>query len=220
VRRSRLRARAGAWVLTGLLVASGVPALAQDATDEPGTSAAPEATELPTESEYGRPDLYLDMPYAMGGFEPEIVMTRGEAHFTNLDAEDQTRVDLEGFLDAVGAEVKDMVSGYALVAQDDFFSFVVAIRIEGATPGTLLPAYIPILYDDLVDPSGIAGRMSGKDVVIVASLGADEEYVELYVYDQGDTLWMLQGPTNTVENTLEDLPDPLRLDYLTADPAR
>mgnify|MGYP001828001469 CR=1 FL=1 len=170
---------------------------------------AESATQIPLESESGRPDLYLDMPYFMGGFEPEIVMTRGEEHFANLDAEDQARLELEGLLETVGAEIDDMVSGYALVSLEDFFSFVVAIRIDGVEPGTLLPAYLPILYGDLEDPDGLAANVGGKDVVVIASIGNQEEYVELFVYDEGDTVWMVQGPQDVVEVTLENLPDPL-----------
>ncbi len=183
------------------LAALPVGALAQDETETP--------TQVPVTTESGRPDLYLDMPYFMGGFEPEIVMTRGEEHFANLDADDQTRLELEGLLETVGAEIDDMVSGYALVSQSDFFSFVVAIRIDGVEPGTLLPAYLPILYDDLVEPEGLAANVGGKDVIVIASIGNEEEYVELFVYDEGDTVWMVQGPQDVVEATLENLPDPL-----------
>ena len=115
-------------------------------------------------------------------------------------------------LETVGAEIDDMVSGYALVSQDDFFSFVVAIRVDGIDPGSLLPAYLPILYDDLEDPQGMTGQVGGKDVIVIASLGEDDEYVELYVYDEGDTVWLLQGPSDVVENALSSLPDPLPRD--------
>ncbi len=178
---------------------SAAPVRAQDESAPPG-SAQPE-----------RIDLYLDMPYYLGGFEPDISMTRGEEHFANLDADSeadaQTRSGLEQLLDDVGADIEDMVSGYALVSQEDFFSFVVAIRIDGVEPGSLLPAYLPTLYEDLVDPTGIAGNVGGKNVVVVSSIGNEDEYVALYIYDQGDTLWMIQGPDDVVETTLENLPD-------------
>jgi hypothetical protein len=101
-----------------------------------------------------------------------------------------------------------MVSGYALVSQEDFFSFVVAIRIDGIEPGTLLSAYLPMLYDDLDDAQGIDGRIGDKDVVIISSVGDDGEYVDLHVYDEGDTIWMLQGPGDVIETTLSNLPEP------------
>lgn len=186
-------------LIAGALTLGAVPALAQEVSPAPGESAP--ASE--------RRDLYLDMPYYMGGFEPEIVMTRGAEHFANLDAEDQARLGLESLLESVGADIDDMVSGYALVSQEDFFSFVVGIRVEGIEPGSLMPAYLPILYDDLIDPTGITGNVGGKDVVVIASVGNEDEYVELFVYDQGDTLWMVQGPKEVVETTLENLPDPI-----------
>jgi hypothetical protein len=193
------RSWAAAITLAGALLVSAAPVLAQDESAPPG-SAQP-----------ARPDLYLDMPYYLGGFEPDISMTRGEEHFANLDsdseADAQTRSELEQLLDDVGADIEDMVSGYALVSQEDFFSFVVAIRIDGVEPGSLLPAYLPTLYEDLVDPTGIAGNVGGKNVVVVSSVGTDDEYVALYIYDQGDTLWMIQGPDDVVEVALEDLPD-------------
>jgi hypothetical protein len=154
-------------------------------------------------------DLWLDMPANLGGFEPDIVITRGAEHVTDLQADDPTRVDLETFLVSVGADIEDMDSAYALVSQDDYFSFVVAIRVAGAEPGSLLPAYLPILYGDLVDATGSAGNVGGKDVVIISSVGSDDEYVELFVYDQGDTIWLLQGPADVVEATLQGLPDPM-----------
>ncbi len=154
-------------------------------------------------------DLYADMPYYLGGFDPDIVITRGDEHFANLDTDDQTRLELESFLAAVGADIEDMDSGYALVSQEDFFSFVVAIRVEGVEPGSLLPAYLPILLGDLIDPATITANVGGKDVVVVSSMGSDDENVELFVYDQGNTLWMVQGPPDVIETTLENLPDPL-----------
>jgi len=178
----------------------------------PGDTAVPGESGAPTDSaESGseRRDLYLEMPYYLGGFEPDIAMTRGQDHFANLDAEDQARLELEGLLDAVGADIGDMVSGYALVSQEDFFSFVVAIRIEGVEPGSLMPAYLPILFEDLVEPSVVAGNVGGKNVVVIASLGDSDEYVDLFVYDQGDTLWMVQGPKDVVDATIENLPDPI-----------
>jgi len=199
----------GTLFLAGVLASLALPAAAQEAATE---SPSPVVTQIPVESESGRPDLYLDMPYYLAGFEPEIVMTRGEEHFATLAADDQTRQELEGLLETLGAEIGDMVSGYALASQEDFFSFVVAIRIEGVTPGTFLPAYLPILYEDLEDPQGLAARIGGKDVIVVASIGNEDEYVELYVYDEGDTLWMVQGPSGVIETVLDELPDPLPLE--------
>ena len=198
----------GALALAGQLLAAASPAMAQAEDASP----APKPTQIPLTSESGRPDLYLQMPYYLGGFEPDIVMTRREEHFANLDADDQTRQEWESLLEEVGADVSNMVSGYALVSQEGFFSFVVAIRVEGVTPGTLLPAYLPILYEDLDDPQSVVGRMGGKDVTVITSIGSDDEYVEFYVYDEGDTIWMLQGPSDVVEVTLANLPDPLSVE--------
>ena len=182
------------------------PALAQADPDTASGSPAPAESTAPGARLEAR-DLMLDMPFYLGGFEPDIVVTRGAEHFASLDPDDPARVDLEAFLEAVGASVEDMDSGYALVSQDDFFAFVVAIRITGARPGTMLPAYLPILYGDLVDASGIEGEVSGKDVLVISSVGSDDEYVELFVYDQGDTIWLVQGPMDVVETTLDGLPD-------------
>ena len=205
-------------------VAVGVPVWAEEPKAAPGESAALGESAVPSESARpgesaasvesaapgaGRRDLYLDMPYYVGGFEPVIVMTRGAEHVANLDAEDPTRLQLEALLAAVGAEIEDLTSGYALVSQEGFFAFVVAVRVEGVEPDSLLPAYLPILYEDLIEPTpGIARTIGGKDVVVIASLGDAGEDVELSVYDQGDTLWMVQGPDDVVETTLENLPRP------------
>jgi hypothetical protein len=158
-------------------------------------------------------DRFDDMPFVIGGFEPEIGITRGEEDFAAGESTGQAAADrqarLEGLLAEVGAGIPQLTSGYALVSQDDFFAFVVALRVEGIEPGTLLPAYLPLLYEDLTEPSGIVGRVGGKDVVIVASRGEEEEFVALYVYDEGDTIWMVQGPEDVVEAMLDDLPDPI-----------
>lgn len=201
-----------ACLLTGAfvaveLIAAATPAVALAQAEEVGSSADP--TQSPLVSESGRPDLYLDMPYYLGGFEPEIVMTRGAEHFADLEAGDPSRQQLEGLLETVGAGIEDMVSGYALVSQDDLFSFVVAIRVEGVTPGTLLPAYLPILYEGLADPQDGEAEVGGKDVLVISSVGGEDEPVDLYVYDEGDTIWLVQGPPDVVDTTLANLPEPL-----------
>lgn len=213
-----MRGRRAVTLVLVAAVAAAVPGsvpavLAQgDSTPTPRPSLMPEPTPIPVVSASGRPDLYLDMPYNLGGFEPEVVMARGEEHFAGLDPHDPTRQGLEGLLETLGADIDDMVSGYALVAQPDFFSFVVAIRIDGIDPGSLLPAYLPILYEDLEDPQSSFGRAAGKDVLIIDSIGEDDERVALYVYDEGDTIWMLQGPDDVVEIALSQLPHPLTRD--------
>ena len=44
----------------------------------------------------------------------------------------------------------------------------------------------------------------------MVALGAEDQVVPLYVYDEGDTLWLVQGPEDVVEVTLENLPDPMQ----------
>ena len=193
--------------LAAAAAVSAVPALAQDGDQSP--SPAAEATPIPVTTKSGRPDLYLEMPYTIGGFEPDIVMIRGDEHFANLSPDDPTRLQLEAFLASVGAETEDLVSGSALVSQEDYFAFIVGIRVDGVEPGTLLPAYLPILLADLEDASSTEDQVGGRDVTVVTSVGDDDEYVPLYVYDQGDTLWMVQGPSDIMASTLESLPDPL-----------
>lgn len=199
------------------LASAAIPAMAQNATpamaqnaEEPSPLA--EASQIPLVTESGRPDLYLEMPYRLGGFEPEIVMVRGEEHFADLGPDDPNRMALEGLLEDVGAEVDDLVSGYALVSQEGFFTFVVAIRVDGVESGTLWPAYQPVLFDDLEDASAEEASIGGKDVTVVTSVGEEGEYVELHVYDEGDTIWMLQGPFDVVEATITDLGFPLSAD--------
>jgi hypothetical protein len=195
--------------LAAAMAAGAVPAMGQDA-DETSPSAQP--TEIPVTTASGRPDLYLDMPYYIGGFEPEVAMTRGQEHWAGLAADDPTRVELEAFIETVDAEIEDMVSGYALVSQEDFFAFVVGIRVDGAQPGSLLPAYLPILTADLEDPATTIDRIGGRDVTVISSVGEADEYVELFLYDQGDTIWIVQGPSDVSALTLENLPDPLTAD--------
>jgi hypothetical protein len=197
--------RAPPWACLSLclLLASELPALAQESSPEPAPSVtpAPSATSLPV-----RRDLYLDMPYHLGGFEPDIVITRGAEHFASLGPESPGRHRLDELLDAVGAGIEDMVSGYALVSQEDFFAFVVGIRIEGVEPGSLLPAYLPTLLQSLVEPTTSPGTEGGKDVLVITSIGEGDEPVDLYVYDEGDTIWMVQGPDDVAAIALRDLP--------------
>jgi hypothetical protein len=196
-----------AFISTLLAAAVGVPTIVVPATAQsddttPDPSPSPLATSEPR-------DLYLDMPYTLGGFDPEIVMVRGDEHFASLDpgsaSTAQARAALEAFLSDVGGDIEDMTSGYALASTDGIFAFVVGIRVHGAEPGRMLPAYLPILLGDLRAPSTSAARVGGKDVTVISSIGEGEEPIDLYVYAVGDTLWIVQGPTDVVEITLENL---------------
>jgi len=189
--------RLSTLLLAGILVLTSAPVLGQAESPAPLETGAP--------APHGR-DLYLDMPAHMGGSDSEIVIVRGEEHFAGLGADDPARAPLEALIAAAGAEVADLTTGYAVVASDDLFSFVVGIRVDGAAPGSLMPAYLPFLFKDLVEPASVNARIAGRDVLLVTSIVEDDEHVELVVYDQGDTLWMLQGPTDTVETVLRDLP--------------
>jgi len=193
--------------LASLLLAAPVAAQGEEPSPGAGPSASPASSIV---GDAVRRDLYLDMPYTIGGFEPDIVITRGEEHLAGLDPDDEadarTRAELDRLLEDTGTTIEDMTSGYALVSQEDFFAFVVGVRLDGAEPGAMLPAYLPILYEDLVDPTGQAGSLGGKDVVVITSEGDDGDYVALYVYDEGDTIWMVQGPEDVVERALEGLP--------------
>ena len=157
-----------------------------------------------------RADLIDEMPRQMGGFEPDIVITRGVEHLANLDPADpadaETLAELQRLFDETGVTVEDMSTGYALAAVDDFFSFVIAIRLDGAKPGTLLPAYLPILMNDLIEPVVVERAVGDKPVLVITSEGADREPVDLYVYDAGDTIWMAQGPDDVVFFAITDLP--------------
>jgi hypothetical protein len=48
--------------------------------------------------------------------------------------------------------------------------------------------------------------MGDKEVMVITTSGEADENVDLYVYDAGDTLWMVQGPDDVVEVALADLP--------------
>lgn len=208
-REARAMVLASVLLLLGAPGTLGSPVLAQEHSPEP-TPIVPE-----------RRDLYLDMPYNLGGFEPDIVITRGAEHLANLDptsADDaQTIADLEGLLEATGASIEDMTSGYALVSQEDFFAFVVAVRVDDAEPGNLLPAYLPILVAGLSDPTTAPVTLGGKDILVISSEGSDGDYVDLYVYDAGDTVWMVQGPEDVAEQALAALP--LAISPLAAPPS-
>lgn len=198
--------------LATVLSLSVLPSLAQaepDPAQEPSPEPSAVATDLPALTPSGRPDLYLDMPYHIGGFEPAIVMTRGDEHWAGLAEDSLTRLQLEGLLETVGADVGDMVSGYALVSQEDLFAFVVGLRIDGVEPGSVAPAYMPLLIGNLVDPTTSEAELGGKEVTVISSLGEGDDYVELYVYDEGDTIWMVQAPQDLAESTMADLPAPL-----------
>lgn len=200
----RMHRRGVALLLATAMALGGVATMAQDET-----APSPEATDLPPLTPSGRPDLYLDMPYVIGGYEPQISMTRGEEHFASLAPDDPARSQLEQMLVTLEAGPEDLVSGYALVSVDDLFAFVVALRVDGVTPGALAPAYLPILADGLIDPSSLETELGGKDVTMISSVGADDARAELYVYDEGDTVWMIQAPADVAERTLASLPAPM-----------
>jgi hypothetical protein len=50
-------------------------------------------------------------------------------------------------------------------------SGIALIQVAGAEPGSLLPAYLPILRDDLVHASIGAADVRGKDVMVISSVG-------------------------------------------------
>jgi hypothetical protein len=182
-----------------LLTLMATPAIAQE-TDAPETDALDPASI----------ELALEMPTNMGGFEPDVVIARGVEHIADLDPNDpqdaDTAAQLERLFDETGVTVDDMTSGYALVSQTDFFSFVFAVRLHGAAPGTVLPAYLPILIANLIDPTIEEVRSGNKDVLVITSEGEEREPVRLTVYEVNDTVWLLQGPDDVVEFALGDLP--------------
>jgi hypothetical protein len=172
-------------------------------------AAAPTAAQNDAASLTPRPDLLLELPLQMGGFEPNASIVRGEAHLAGLDPADpndaETIAELQRLFDETGVTVDDMTTAYALSSVDDFFAFVVAMRLEGATAGTVLPAYLPILLADLIDPVTREQAVGDKTALVITSEGTDREPVELFVYDAGDTIWMAQGPSDVVFFVFEDL---------------
>lgn len=188
-----MRCRAALSLILGALLLPGV-AVAQDESVAP----SPEPR-----------DLYADMPKELAGYVPDIVMRYGEQHFAGLVKDAAAQARLEGLLDEVGAGVADITSGYALASEGDFFIYVVAIRIEGVQPGSLLPAYLAILSEDLVDPISNTENVGGKEVLVISSVGEDGERADLYTYDEGDTIWMVQGSGDGVEVTIAGLPEPI-----------
>ena len=206
---------AGPLIVAVALLLAGVPTVAQEqaAPSAPtASSASADPTQLPLVSDSGRPDLYLEMPYDIDNYEPRIEVTRGQDHFADLAPDDPRRRELAVLLEAVGADVEDLVTGYALVSNEAVFAFVVAVRVEGVTPGTLLPAYLPILLGGLEDPTTAPARIGDKEVLVVSTVGEDGEPAELYVYDEGDTVWIVQASRTVAESTLADLPAPLAVD--------
>lgn len=188
------------------------PVVAQDPAPSPSVDAAPlpspgASPQASTDSE--RRDLLLDLPTQLGGMDTQAEVIRGEEHFANLDAGDaaarEAAADLADMLEHLDASIDDLSSGYALVSLDDLFAFAFAVRVHGAEAGTLLPAYLPILLGDLTEPTTAEAELAGKDVVVVTTEGDDEEDVDLYVYDAGDTVWMVQGPDDVVEAVLSRL---------------
>ena len=202
--------------LTAVLVAccaSGGLAVAQEPAPSPSPAAAPTASPsigAPVSPGTDRRDLLLDLPTQLGGMDAQAEVVRGEEHFADVDAGDaasrEAVADLAGMLDRMGASADDLSSGYALVSLDDLFAFTFAVRVEGAEAGTLLPAYLPILLGDLVEPSTAEAMVEGKDVLVITTKGDAGEDVDLYVYDAGDTVWMVQGPDDVVASVLAGLP--------------
>lgn len=51
--------------------------------------------------------------------------------------------------------------------------------------------------------------MPGRGWLVWPCPEGEDQLVDLYVYDQGDTIWLVQGPTDVVEVTLANPPEPL-----------
>ncbi|CAN5740706.1 hypothetical protein BH23CHL8_BH23CHL8_12910 [soil metagenome] len=204
----------GSWLAPSAilaLVVMGVPgwpgaALAQEAaTPTPAVA----ATATPVGNQ---PGLELDLvPDELGGFPTEVTLTRGREHFDGLDADDPaaaaTLAELAALLAATGRPVEDLTTALALVATEELFAFVVAFRIAGAPDGTLMPAYLPLLLDDLQVTRQESGQLAGHDVLVVYSDEGEGE-VPLYIVAVGDTVWLFQGPEDVVIGALEGLTTP------------
>jgi hypothetical protein len=162
------------------------------------------------------PDLASLMPIELGTFETQIIVTRGEEHLSGIDPGDggdpgetqavELSAELARLLEDTDSSIEDITTAYAFAAVDGFFAFVVAVRIVGVEEGALLPAYLPILRGDLTEPVEEPGKLAGRELLVITSVGNEGESVPLYVYDGGDTIWMLQGPEDVVARVLVSLP--------------
>lgn len=202
-------------VLAGLLgwlgwTADGTPsstaAGALEATSTPAPAATASARPEPTPEA----DVVARMPARLGGVATELSVLRGEEHVAALDPDDPADADvaagITSLLEATGRSIVDLTTAYAVAGADDFVAFVIGIRVAGAPDGSLLPAYLPILRRDLVDPHEEPGMLGGREVLVVTSEATGGgPRLSLHVVEDGDTLWLLQGPLAVVEDALLDL---------------
>jgi hypothetical protein len=189
--------RSGVLALALLLLSSVAPVGAQEAS--------PTASASPTVSL----DMLASIPDTLAGLVPEVDIVRGAEHFDvfdlTIDADVAERAGIEAFLEALGAPVEDMTSVSAVAYDDDSFAFLAGLQIAGADQETLMQLYLTALIGSMISPYQELGEIGGKTATLVIDEG-ELDSAPVYVYGNGDTVWLIAAEEAVVEEVLRQLP--------------
>jgi len=177
-----------AALLLGLvLLATGSPAAAQDAN--------PTATATSGQAQ----DIADLLPVTLAGLVPEIEVIRGAE---NLDESDPF---VESFLETLGVPVEAMTMVTAVADDGTSFAFLGGIQVAGADAETLLQLYLLSLMGSMTSPYQELGEIGGKTATMVMD-GDEPNSAPLFVYANGDTVWLILAEQSVVEDVFEQLP--------------
>jgi hypothetical protein len=195
-----------------VLLATGVPALAQDTTPSPIPPPSPVAGPSSSDLVDAFPASLGDQPWQ------QLSVVTGPQLFAGLDPldpQDAERIaEHEGLLQAANATIDDLtsVTGFRIDV-DGAYAFVSAYRIAGADPAVMadvveawfVASYAEAMQEPRMDRREIAGREAVAlwDEALVTSSG---EVQPSHFYTSGDTVWVVNVDDSLLVEAFESLP--------------
>jgi hypothetical protein len=193
-------------VAGSLVVAMGVPAMAQDdPSPVPSDTAAEAPSAQSPASAAGIADL---LPQEIGGVTTETGVTRGEELFASYDPDDpDDAAEIERmlqFVDEAGSSVDGTTRVTATAFDDTYFASFFGMHLLGASEETLLPLFLAQVAEDIGDPIQETVDLGSKSATKLYREEAPDQAV--YVYGSGESLWLLNGPEDDLAAFLATLP--------------
>lgn len=195
-----------------ILLATVVPALAQDASPSPSPMPSAEAGPSLTDLLDVFPTGLGDQPWQ------HVSAITGEELFAGFDPLDPrdaaSMAQIQGLLEAANATIDDLTSVTGFRIDDDgTYAFVGAYRIAGADPAVMadvvqawvVASYTEVMQEPRMERREIAGREAVAlwDEALTTSSG---EVQASYFHTSGDTVWVLGVDDSLLVEAFENLP--------------